>query len=316
MHCPNWPCPGQWGVGDHVVQDPGSQDSPVSDADHTLLSDDHTAPVMSGGAWLTQDPVLPGRTGLLTRSVLMIMTWHWGPPPSSTSGLLCREVRVRKWQRRAAGSGCRNSWVLIEAEQGMDSVTWLWATCQVPVLWGHSAGKMLSICRSGTWGLKWPIRWDLGFWVHWDSQPPGSHELQSCGQSSFDTSQSSIGEAGRLKSIREPWVWVGQTVEKRRQLIQTLWTSLERSPWAAGRTSWPPALFPPLLHPHLWLWGKVTGGESVPRATAQSFLWHFLPLWSFFMLKLSCFGYLHSLQCSPTLNVLSSFRCVQLFATS
>ena len=63
-------------MGDNVVQDPDSQDLPVSDADHALLSDDHTAPVMSGGAWLTQDPVFPGRTGLLTRSVLMIMTWH------------------------------------------------------------------------------------------------------------------------------------------------------------------------------------------------------------------------------------------------
>ena len=46
---------------------PGSQDSPVSDADHALMCDDRTAPVMSGGAWLTQDPVLPGRTGLLTQ---------------------------------------------------------------------------------------------------------------------------------------------------------------------------------------------------------------------------------------------------------
>ena len=55
------------GSGDLVVQDPGSQDSPVSKADHTLLSDDRTASVMSGGAWLTQDPVLPGRTGLLTQ---------------------------------------------------------------------------------------------------------------------------------------------------------------------------------------------------------------------------------------------------------
>ena len=54
-------------MGDFVVQDPDSQDSPVRDADHALLSDDHTAPVMSGGAWLTQDPVLPGRTGLLTQ---------------------------------------------------------------------------------------------------------------------------------------------------------------------------------------------------------------------------------------------------------
>ena len=33
----------------------------------TLLSDDRSAPVMSGGAWLTQDLVLPGRTGLLTQ---------------------------------------------------------------------------------------------------------------------------------------------------------------------------------------------------------------------------------------------------------
>ena len=54
-------------MGDFVVQDPDSQDSPVSDADHALLSDDHTAPVMSGGSWLTQDAVLPGRTGLLTQ---------------------------------------------------------------------------------------------------------------------------------------------------------------------------------------------------------------------------------------------------------
>ena len=33
----------------------------------TLLSDGRGAPVMSGGAWLTQDPVLPGRTGLLAQ---------------------------------------------------------------------------------------------------------------------------------------------------------------------------------------------------------------------------------------------------------
>ena len=46
---------------------PGPQDSPVSDADHALLSDGRGAPVMSGGAWLTQDPVLPGRMGLLTQ---------------------------------------------------------------------------------------------------------------------------------------------------------------------------------------------------------------------------------------------------------
>ena len=46
---------------------PGSQDSPVSDADHALMCDDRTAPVMLGGAWLTQDPVLLGRTGLLTQ---------------------------------------------------------------------------------------------------------------------------------------------------------------------------------------------------------------------------------------------------------
>ena len=62
-------------MGDLVVQDPGPQDSPVSDADRALLRDDHTAPVMSGGAWLIQDTVLLGRTGLFTRSVLMIMTW-------------------------------------------------------------------------------------------------------------------------------------------------------------------------------------------------------------------------------------------------
>ena len=52
---------------DLIVQDPRSWDSPVSEADHALLSDDRGAPVMSGGAWLTQDPVLPGRTGLLTQ---------------------------------------------------------------------------------------------------------------------------------------------------------------------------------------------------------------------------------------------------------
>ena len=52
---------------DLIVQDPRSWDSPVSEADHALLSDDRTASVMSGGAWLTQDPVLPGRTGLLTQ---------------------------------------------------------------------------------------------------------------------------------------------------------------------------------------------------------------------------------------------------------
>ena len=46
---------------------PGSQDKPVSDADHALMCDDRTAPVMLGGAWLTQDPVLLGRTGLLTQ---------------------------------------------------------------------------------------------------------------------------------------------------------------------------------------------------------------------------------------------------------
>ncbi|KAM9693307.1 LOW QUALITY PROTEIN: microcephalin-like [Dama dama] len=55
---------GGWAV---IRPGPGSQDSPVSDADHALLSDDRTAPVMSGGARLTQDPVLPGRTGLLTQ---------------------------------------------------------------------------------------------------------------------------------------------------------------------------------------------------------------------------------------------------------
>ena len=54
-------------MGDLVVQAPGSQDSPVSDADHTLLRDDRSASVMSGGTWLTQDHVLLGRTGLLTQ---------------------------------------------------------------------------------------------------------------------------------------------------------------------------------------------------------------------------------------------------------
>ena len=52
-------------MGDNVVQDPDSQDLPVSDADHALLSDDHTAPVMSGGSWLTQDMCSWG--GLLTQ---------------------------------------------------------------------------------------------------------------------------------------------------------------------------------------------------------------------------------------------------------
>ena len=52
---------------DLIVQDPRSWDSPVSEADHALLSDDRAASVMSGGAWLTQDPVLPRRTGLLTQ---------------------------------------------------------------------------------------------------------------------------------------------------------------------------------------------------------------------------------------------------------
>ena len=42
------------GSRDLSVQDPGSQDSPISDADHALLSDDHSAPVMSEGAWLTR----------------------------------------------------------------------------------------------------------------------------------------------------------------------------------------------------------------------------------------------------------------------
>ena len=60
--CPQGPCAVQQGW-----RGAGSQDSPVSDADHALLSDDRGAPVMSGGAWLTQDPVLPGRTGLLTQ---------------------------------------------------------------------------------------------------------------------------------------------------------------------------------------------------------------------------------------------------------
>ena len=50
-----------------ICPGPGPQDSPVSDADHALLSDGCGAPVMSGGAWLTQDPVLPGRMGLLTQ---------------------------------------------------------------------------------------------------------------------------------------------------------------------------------------------------------------------------------------------------------
>ena len=54
-------------MGGRVVQNPGSQDSPVSDAGHALLSDGRGAPVMSGGAWLTQDPGLPGRTGLLAQ---------------------------------------------------------------------------------------------------------------------------------------------------------------------------------------------------------------------------------------------------------
>ena len=65
--CPDWPCPVQLGSGQWYVQDSGPQDSPVSDTDHALLSDDRGAPVMSGGAWLTQDPVLPGRTGHLTQ---------------------------------------------------------------------------------------------------------------------------------------------------------------------------------------------------------------------------------------------------------
>ena len=30
------------------------------------------------------------------RSVLLIMTWHWGPPPLFTSGLLCTKVRGRR----------------------------------------------------------------------------------------------------------------------------------------------------------------------------------------------------------------------------
>ena len=50
-----------------ICPGPSPQDSPVSDADHALLSDARGAPVMSGGAWLTLDPVLLGRTGLLTQ---------------------------------------------------------------------------------------------------------------------------------------------------------------------------------------------------------------------------------------------------------
>ena len=183
----------------------------------------------------------------------------------------------------------------MEAEKGMDSVTRLftlsvlWSTCQVPVPWGHSAGKMLSICRSGTWGLEWPIRWDLGFWVHWDSQPAGSQELQSCGQSSLDASQSSTGW-GRKTEVHEGALSVGKANSRETQTTYT--DSMEVLGKISLGSRWDVLAHspsPPLPHPHLLLWGKVTCGESVPRATAQPFQWHLLPSRSFFMLKLSCF---------------------------
>ena len=210
---------------------------------------------MSGGAWLTQDPVLLQRTGLLTRSVLLLM-WCWGPPPLSVQG-----SEREEGTQGEAGSGCRNSWVLIEAEQGMDSVTWLstlsaiWAICQVPVPEGHSAQKMLF---AGL-GLE-ASNGQLG--ETWASEYTGTHS--PLGPRSCNPVANHPLYKGGKKTIREPWVWLGQTVEKCRQLIRTLWMSLERSPWAAGGTSWPTALSRPLLHPHLWLWRKVTGGESDP----------------------------------------------------
>ena len=77
-----------------ICPGPGPQDSPVSDADHTLLSDGLGAPVMSGGAWLTQDPVLPGRMGLLTQvcaddTDVVLRALHpvqLGPPVQGSEG--------------------------------------------------------------------------------------------------------------------------------------------------------------------------------------------------------------------------------------
>lgn len=95
-----------------------------------------------------------------------------------------------------------------------------------------------------------------------DSQPPGSRELQSCGQSSLDASQSSTGEARSLKSMREPWSVGGQTVEKHRQIYTDSMEVLGKISQVAGGISWPTALSPPLPpspplpHPHLFLWRK------------------------------------------------------------
>ena len=113
------------------------------------------------------------------RSVLMIMMWHWGPPPLSTSGLLCREVRVGRVQQRAPrsqweggqvlqGPSAGNSKVLVKAEGGMDSAHLLLCVCPSGSwyswhlhLWVPLLGRCSPLGTAGIYSLKWQIRWDL-----------------------------------------------------------------------------------------------------------------------------------------------------------
>ena len=138
-------------MGDHVVQNSGSQDSPVSDAGHALLSDDHTAAVTSEGAWLTQDPGLPGWTGLLTQDcaddndvVLRAPSLvHLCPPVQGSESEEGAEEGSRLWLQELLGlNGSRGG-------HGFSSPTLPHSPhfhagkhVKLPAPWGHSAGKI------------------------------------------------------------------------------------------------------------------------------------------------------------------------------
>ena len=136
-------------MGDLVVQAPGSQDSPVSDANHTLLRDDRSASVMSGGTWLTQDPVLSGRTRLLTqvcaddndvvlRAPFLVHLW---PPVQGSESEEGAEEGSRLWLQELLG--------LDRSRAGHELSSPAPPHCpaagkqiKVPAPCGHSAGKI------------------------------------------------------------------------------------------------------------------------------------------------------------------------------
>ena len=82
------------------------------------------------------------------RSVLRIVTWCWGPPLSTTSAFLCREVRVRRgqegsrlWLQELLGlNGSRGGHGF--SSPALPHSPSAGKRVKLPAPWGHSAGKI------------------------------------------------------------------------------------------------------------------------------------------------------------------------------